>query len=143
MVKKKKSACQCRRCKRCGFNPWVRNISWRRKWKPLQHSCLEHSMDRGAWQATDRGVAKSQTKSERTHTRVINPLPNRRSQSNIFLNCKSKAKKKQNKKPPKQTKAPFEPKLAPGSLVHPFSGLLYVKVEYFQAAAMHPRGKED
>ena len=25
---------------------------------PLQHSCLENSMDRGAWQATVQGVAK-------------------------------------------------------------------------------------
>ena len=28
---------------------------------PLQHSCLEDSMGRGAWQATGHGVAKSQT----------------------------------------------------------------------------------
>ena len=28
---------------------------------PLQYSCLENSMDRGAWQATVPGVAKSQT----------------------------------------------------------------------------------
>ena len=28
---------------------------------PLQYSCLEHSMDRGAWQATVHGVAKSRT----------------------------------------------------------------------------------
>ena len=27
---------------------------------PLQHSCLENSMDRGAWEATVHGVAKSQ-----------------------------------------------------------------------------------
>ena len=27
---------------------------------PLQYSCLEHPMDRGAWQATVLGVAKSQ-----------------------------------------------------------------------------------
>ena len=27
----KKSACQCRRL---GFNPWVRKVSWRRKWQP-------------------------------------------------------------------------------------------------------------
>ena len=27
----KGSACQCRRC---GFNPWVRKIPWRRKWQP-------------------------------------------------------------------------------------------------------------
>ena len=26
---------------------------------PLQYSCLENPMDRGAWRATDHGVAKS------------------------------------------------------------------------------------
>ena len=26
--------CQCRRHKRCGFNPWVGKIPWRRKWQP-------------------------------------------------------------------------------------------------------------
>ena len=29
--------------------------------KPLQYSCLENPMDRGAWWATVHGVAKSQT----------------------------------------------------------------------------------
>ena len=28
---------------------------------PLQYSCLENSMNRGAWQAAVYGVAKSQT----------------------------------------------------------------------------------
>ena len=28
---------------------------------PLQYSCLENAMDRGAWQATVHGVTKSQT----------------------------------------------------------------------------------
>ena len=28
---------------------------------PLQYSCLENPMDRGAWQATAHGVAKNQT----------------------------------------------------------------------------------
>ena len=28
----KESACQCRRC---GFNPWVRKIVWRREWQPI------------------------------------------------------------------------------------------------------------
>jgi len=28
---------------------------------PLQYSCMENSMDRGAWQATVHGVTKSQT----------------------------------------------------------------------------------
>ena len=29
--------------------------------KPLQHSCLENSIDRGAWWAKVRGVLKRQT----------------------------------------------------------------------------------
>ena len=28
---------------------------------PLQYSCLENSMDRGAWKATVHGVPKNQT----------------------------------------------------------------------------------
>ena len=30
----KESACQCRRCKRCGFSPWTGKSPWRRKWQP-------------------------------------------------------------------------------------------------------------
>ena len=30
----KESTCQCKRCKRHRFNPWVRKIPWRRKWQP-------------------------------------------------------------------------------------------------------------
>ena len=40
----KDSACQCRRLE---FDLWVGKIPWRRKWQPLQHSCLENSVDRG------------------------------------------------------------------------------------------------
>ena len=29
-----KSACQCRRCKRCRFHPWVGRLPWSRKWQP-------------------------------------------------------------------------------------------------------------
>ena len=58
----KEPAGQCRRHKRRhGFNPWIRNIPWRRACNPLQYSCLENPMDRGAWQVTFHRVAKSQT----------------------------------------------------------------------------------
>ena len=30
----KEPACRCRRQKRCGFDPWVRKIPWRRAWRP-------------------------------------------------------------------------------------------------------------
>ena len=39
-----------------GRSPGERNSN------PLQYSCLENSMDRGTWQATVPGVAKSQTR---------------------------------------------------------------------------------
>ena len=47
-----------------GRSPGVENGN------PLQLSCLENSMDRGAWPATVHGVAKSPTPlSMHTHTR--------------------------------------------------------------------------
>ena len=30
----KESACQCRRYKRCGFDPWMGEIPWRWAWQP-------------------------------------------------------------------------------------------------------------
>ena len=39
----KESACQCRRCRRCGFDPWVGKIPWRRKWQPSPVSLPEKS----------------------------------------------------------------------------------------------------
>ena len=30
----KESVCQCRRRKRCRFDPWVGKIPWRRAWQP-------------------------------------------------------------------------------------------------------------
>ena len=56
----KEPACQCRRCKRWGFNPWVWKIQGGRNGNAFQYSCLENSMDRGAWWATILEAAKSQ-----------------------------------------------------------------------------------
>ena len=52
----------CFQCRRPGFDPWVRKTSWRRKWKPMPHSCLGNPIDRGACGATVHGVTKSQTR---------------------------------------------------------------------------------
>ena len=63
---RKESACQCRRCRRCGFDLWVRKIPWSRKWQPIP---LETSMNRGAWKVTVHGGAKSRTRlSYRAHS---------------------------------------------------------------------------
>ena len=44
---------------------WVRSLSQEdpleKDGNPLQYSCLENPMDRGAWQATVHGVTKSWT----------------------------------------------------------------------------------
>ena len=52
---------QGRRLRRCGLNPWVRKIPWRRKWQPTPVFVHENPMDRGAWWAAVQRVAKSQT----------------------------------------------------------------------------------
>ena len=46
---------------RHGFDPWVEKIPWGGHGNPLQCSCLENPMDRGAWQASVRGVAEPDT----------------------------------------------------------------------------------
>ena len=55
----KEPACQCSRYKRHGFNLWVGKIPGGGRDSPLQYSCLENPMDRGAWQATVHRVANS------------------------------------------------------------------------------------
>ena len=61
----KESACKCRRferCKRLGFDPYVRKVPSRRK--RLQYSCLGNSMNRGAWWATVHGIANESNTAE-------------------------------------------------------------------------------
>ena len=58
----KESDCQCRRCRRCGFDPWVGKIPWRRAWQPTPVFLPGEPHDRGAWQATAHGFTKSRTK---------------------------------------------------------------------------------
>ena len=38
---------------------------------PLQHSCLENPMDKGAWRVTVYGVAKSQTRLKQLNTHMF------------------------------------------------------------------------
>ena len=52
----KESTCQRRRC---GLDPWVRKIPWRRKWQPTPVFLPGKTpMERGAWWATVPGVAQ-------------------------------------------------------------------------------------
>ena len=41
--------------------PWLGRSPGEGNGYPLQYSCLENSMDRGVWQATGHGIAKSRT----------------------------------------------------------------------------------
>ena len=45
------------------WETWVPSLGWEDPLEEgtLQYSCLENSMDRGAWRDTAYGVAKSQT----------------------------------------------------------------------------------
>ena len=45
----KESACQYKRYMRCGFDPWIGKIPWRRKWQPTAvflpgESCGQRSL---------------------------------------------------------------------------------------------------
>ena len=57
--KKKKISLQCRRP---GFDPGSGRFPREGNGNALQYSCLENSMDRGAWWATVHRVTKSQTR---------------------------------------------------------------------------------
>ena len=69
----RESACQHRRRRRHGFDHWVGEIPWRRKWQLTAVFKDPYSMDmnlsklwervedRGAWHAAVHGMAKSRT----------------------------------------------------------------------------------
>ena len=61
----KEPACQSRRHKRHGFNPWVGKIPWLGIGNPHQYFCLENSMERGTWRAMLHGVTQIQTELKR------------------------------------------------------------------------------
>ena len=57
----REQAYQCRRRKKCRFDPGSGRSPGGGHGNPLQYSCLENPMDRGAWWATVHRVAQSQT----------------------------------------------------------------------------------
>ena len=58
---------KCRRHRRHGFGPWVRKIPGRGHGNPLQYSCLECPMDRGAW--TEQPEVTEHTQNHRAEKR--------------------------------------------------------------------------
>ena len=69
----KESACQCRRLRRCGFDPWDGKIPWSRKWQPTpvflsRESHGERSLvGYSPWGRKELGMIEV---TERTHTRI-------------------------------------------------------------------------
>ena len=64
----KEPTCQYRRRKRCSLIPELGRYPGGGHSNPLQYSCLENPMDKGAWQATVHRVAKSWTPLKRLTT---------------------------------------------------------------------------
>ena len=58
----KNSPCQCRRCRRHGFIPWVRKIPGGENGNPFQYSFLKNPMDRGTWWVIVQRTANSWTR---------------------------------------------------------------------------------
>ena len=56
---------------------WVQSLGWAEENRiPLQYSCLENSMDTGAWWATVHGVAKNWTLLSNKHTHTHHSILN-------------------------------------------------------------------
>ena len=66
----KEPSCQCRRPKDAASVPGSGRSPGEGHGNPLQYSRLENPMDRGAWQATVHGVAKSWTRLKQLSTPI-------------------------------------------------------------------------
>ena len=61
----KEPACQCRRCKIHGFDPWIGKMAWRRAWQCTSVFLPGESHGQRSLAATVCGVTKSQTRLRR------------------------------------------------------------------------------
>ena len=66
-------ACQCRRYKRLGFDPWAWKIPWRKDWQSTLVFLPENPVDRGSRWITVHRVAMNQTRLKwlSMHTGII------------------------------------------------------------------------
>ena len=99
----KEPVCQCRRCKRSRFDPWVRKISWRRAWQPTpvslpgeshgQRSLVDYSpLDHKESNTTEHIRAYTHT---HTHTHSVNSRFFPRKITKSCFPSKSRINKKQ------------------------------------------------
>ena len=66
-----------------GLNPESARSPGKGNHYPIQYSCLENPMDRGAWWATVHGVAKSWTQPRQQHAHTAHCIPNNRHKSPV------------------------------------------------------------
>ena len=64
----KESSCKVRDP---GLIPGLKRSPGEGNGNPLQYSCLENLMDRGAWQAIVHWIAKNRTQLRHTHTHTL------------------------------------------------------------------------
>ena len=79
----KESACDARAAGDTGLIPGLGRSPGGGHDNPLQYSCLENSMDRGAWRVAVRGVAKSWTRLKRLSMHAHDPWRNCMRLSNL------------------------------------------------------------
>ena len=75
----KEPACQCERLRDVGSIPRLGRFPGGEHGNPLQYSCLENPMDRGAWQAAVHGVARV------GHDLATKPPPSRFTQWSVSV----------------------------------------------------------
>ena len=68
-----------------GSAPGAGRFSGEGNGRPLQYSCLENPMDRGAWWATSMGLQKSQTDQVTEHSQLTHSTAASYSLSLIFF----------------------------------------------------------
>ena len=67
----KEPTCQCKRFKRCRFDPWAWKIPWRRAWEPTPVFLPGESHGQKSPVATVHGVTQSQTRQKQLSTPTI------------------------------------------------------------------------
>ena len=70
----KEPACQCRRHKRRGFDPWVGTIPWRRKWQPTPVFLAGESHGQRSLKGYSPQSCKSTHLSSIHHPSIIHPF---------------------------------------------------------------------
>ena len=69
------STCQCKRCRRCGFDPWVRKIPWRRKQQPTPVFLLGESHGQRSLAGCSPWGHRELDMTKNTQTHMFPPCP--------------------------------------------------------------------